>query len=156
MTSGTALEVGTVAPDFTLRNQFGEDVTLSDLRGSKVVVMFYPFAFSGICTGELCEIRDRRADFDAGDAIVLSISCDPTPALKAFAEAEGLNHTLLSDFWPHGEVSRAYGAFWEQTGFATRATYVLDRDGVIRWSVVNGPGEPRDAADYTQALATID
>ncbi|MDA2989549.1 MAG: peroxiredoxin [Actinomycetota bacterium] len=156
MTSGTALEVGTLAPDFTLKNQFGEDVTLSDLRGSKVVVMFYPFAFTGICTGELCEIRDRRADFDAGDAIVLSISCDPTPALKAFAEAEGLNHTLLSDFWPHGEVSRAYGAFWEQTGFATRATYVLDRDGVIRWSVVNGPGEPRDAADYTQALATID
>ena len=156
MTSGTVLEVGTLAPDFTLRNQFGEDVTLSDLRGSKVVVMFYPFAFSGICTGELCEIRDRRADFDAGDAIVLSISCDPTPALKTFAEAEGLNHTLLSDFWPHGEVSRAYGAFWEQTGFATRATYVLDRDGVIRWSVVNGPGEPRDAADYTQALAAID
>lgn len=156
MTSGTALEVGTVAPDFTLKNQFGEDVTLSDLRGSKVVVMFYPFAFTGICTGELCEIRDRRADFDAGDATVLSISCDSPATLKAFAVAEGLNHTLLSDFWPHGEVSSAYGAFWEQTGFATRATYVLDRDGVIRWSVVNGPGEARSADDYTQALAAID
>lgn len=156
MSSDSALEVGTVAPDFTLKNQFGEDVTLSDLRGSKVVVMFYPFAFTGICTGELCEIRDRRGDFDAGDATVLSISCDAPPTLKAFAEAEGFTHTLLSDFWPHGEVSRAYGAFWEQTGFATRATYVLDRDGVIRWSVVNGPGEARSIEDYTQALARID
>lgn len=156
MTSGTALEVGTLAPDFTLKNQFGEDVTLSDLRGSKVVVMFYPFAFTGICTGEMCEIRDRRADFDAGDATVLSISCDSPATLKAFAEAEGLTHTLLSDFWPHGEVARAYGAFWEDTGFATRASYVLDRDGIIRWSVVNGPGEARSTDDYAQALAAID
>ena len=151
-----ALEVGTLAPDFTLRNQFGEEVTLSDLRGSKVVVMFYPFAFTGICTGELCEIRDRRGAFDAADAVVLSISCDAPATLKAFAEAEGLTHTLLSDFWPHGEVARAYGAFWENTGFATRATYVLDRDGVIRWSVVNGPGEARDANAYAEALAAID
>lgn len=151
-----ALEVGTLAPDFTLKNQFGEDVTLSNLRGSKVVVMFYPFAFTGICTGELCEIRDRRSEFDADDATVLSISCDAPPTLKAFAEAEGLTHTLLSDFWPHGEVARAYGAFWEQTGFATRATYVLDRDGVIRWSVVNGPGEARSADDYARALEAID
>lgn len=155
MASESALEIGTVAPDFTLKNQFGEDVTLSDLRGSKVVVMFYPFAFTGICTGELCEIRDRASEFDAGDAIVLSISCDAPPTLKAFAEAEGFTHTLLSDFWPHGEVSRAYGAFWDATGFATRATYVLDRDGVIRWSVVNGPGEARSTDDYTQALAAI-
>ena len=151
-----ALEIGQQAPDFTLRNQHGEDITLSDLRGKKVVVMFYPFAFTGICTGELCEIRDRRADFVNDDAELLSISCDSTATLKAFAEAEGLDHQLLSDFWPHGEVARAYGAFWENTGFATRATYVLDRDGVIRWSVVNGPGEARDPDDYAAALAAID
>ncbi len=151
-----ALEIGQLAPDFTLRNQYGEDVTLSDLRGKKVVVMFYPFAFTGICTGELCEIRDRRADFVNDDAELLSISCDSTATLKAFAEAEGLDHQLLSDFWPHGEVARSYGAFWEDTGFATRAAYVLDRDGVIRWSVVNGPGEARDADDYAAALAAID
>ncbi len=151
-----ALEVGTVAPDFTLRNQFGEDVSLSDFRGKKVVVMFYPFAFTGICTGELCEIRDRQMDFDNDDTVTLSISCDSTATLKAFAEVEGLTHRLLSDFWPHGEVSRAYGAFWEETGFATRATYVLDRDGVIRWSVVNGPGEARSSDDYAEALASIE
>ncbi len=150
-----AIEVGTTAPDFTLRNQFGEDASLADFRGKKVVVMFYPFAFTGICTGELCEIRDRRADFDNDDAVTLSISCDSPATLKAFADAEGLSHQLLSDFWPHGEVSRAYGAFWEETGFATRATYVLDRDGVVRWSVVNGPGEARNADDYAAALADI-
>lgn len=151
-----ALDIGSLAPDFTLRNQFGEDVTLSDLRGKKVVVMFYPFAFTGICTSELCEIRDRRADFVNDDAQLLSISCDSPATLKAFAEAEGFTHQLLSDFWPHGEVSRAYGAFWEETGFATRATYVLDRDGVVRWAVVNGPGEARSADDYAAALAAID
>jgi len=150
-----AIEVGTSAPDFTLRNQFGEDASLADFRGKKVVVMFYPFAFTGICTGELCEIRDRRADFDNDDAVTLSISCDSPATLKAFADAEGLSHQLLSDFWPHGEVSRAYGAFWEETGFATRATYVLDRDGVVRWSGVNGPGEARNADDYAAALADI-
>jgi peroxiredoxin len=150
-----ALEVGTTAPDFTLRNQFGEDVSLADFRGKRVVVMFYPFAFTGICTGELCEIRDRRVDLDNDDTVTLSISCDSPATLKAFAEAEGLTHQLLSDFWPHGEVARAYGAFWEETGFATRAAYVLDRDGVIRWSVVNGPGEARSADDYAAALAQI-
>lgn len=151
-----SLEIGQQAPDFTLRNQFGEDVTLSDLRGKKVVVMFYPFAFTGICTGELCEIRDRRVDFINDDTELLSISCDSTATLKAFSQSEGLDHPLLSDFWPHGQVARAYGAFWEDTGFATRATYVLDRDGVVRWSVVNGPGEARSADDYTAALAAID
>ena len=150
------LEVGQEAPGFTLRNQHGEDVTLSDFRGKKVVVMFYPFAFTGICTGELCEIRDRRADFVNDDTELLSISCDSTATLKAFAGAEGLDHLLLTDFWPHGEVARAYGAFWENTGFATRATYVLDRAGVIRWSVVNGPGEARDADDYAAALAALE
>ena len=156
MTSGTALEVGTVAPDFTLKNQFGEDVTLSDLRGSKVVVMFYPFAFTGICTGELCEIRDRHADFDAGDAIVLSISCDPTPALKAFAEAEGLNHTLLSDFWPHGEVARAYGALDEAQGIARRLSVLVDRQGRVAAVWQSTPDRARDSGDYVRGLVDLE
>ena len=151
-----ALEVGTTAPDFTLRNQFGQEVSLSDFRGKKVVVMFYPFAFTNTCTGEMCAIRDRISDFDNDDTAMVSISCDAPASLKAFAETEGLTHQLLSDFWPHGEVSRAYEAFWEKTGFATRATYVLDRAGVIRWSVVNGPGEARNPDDYARALAALD
>ena len=101
-------------PDFTLRNQFGQTVSLSDFRGKKVVVMFYPFAFTSTCTGEMCAIKDRIGDFDNDDTVMVSISCDPTASLKVFAETEGLTHQLLSDFWPHGEVSRAYEAFWEK------------------------------------------
>ena len=151
-----ALEVGQVAPDFTLTNQYGEKITLSDFRGEKnVVVMFYPFAFTGTCTGELCTIRDRYTDFVNDDTVVLSISCDSVHTLKVFAMQEGLTHPMLSDFWPHGEVSRAYGAFIEQKGFATRASFVIDKDGIVRWSVVNGPGEARSADDYAAALADV-
>ncbi|MEL0248726.1 MAG: redoxin domain-containing protein, partial [Actinomycetota bacterium] len=95
-----ALEVGTTAPDFTLRNQFGQEVSLSDFRGKKVVVMFYPFAFTNTCTGEMCAIRDRIGDFDNDDTVMVSISCDAPASLKVFAETEGLTHQLLSDFWP--------------------------------------------------------
>ena len=151
-----SITVGEVAPDFTLSNQFGESVTLSDFRSKKnVVVMFYPFAFTGICTGELCTIRDLRADFINDDTEVLSISCDPTPSLKVFSEQENLTHNLLSDFYPHGAVAQQYGAFLEDKGFATRAAFVVDKEGVVRWAVVNGPGEARNPDDYLAALAEI-
>jgi peroxiredoxin len=151
-----AIEIGSPAPEFTLRNQHGQPVSLSDFRGQKnVLLMFYPFAFTGTCTGELCTIRDRYTDFVNDDTEVLSVSCDPTASLRVFAEQEGLTHSLLSDFWPHGEVSRAYGAFLEELGFSTRATYVIDREGIVRWSVVNGPGQARDADAYAEALAAL-
>jgi peroxiredoxin len=151
-----SISVGDLAPDFTLSNQYGESVTLSDYRGKKnVVVMFYPFAFTGICTGELCTIRDRRPDFINDTTEVLSISCDSAPSLKVFSEQENLTHNLLSDFYPHGAVAQQYGAFLEDKGFATRAAFVIDKDGVVRWSVINGPGEARNADDYLAALAEI-
>ena len=154
--SDTVLKVGDAAPDFTLSNQFGEQVTLSDFRGKKnVVVMFYPFAFTGICTSELCTLRDRSPEFANDDTIALSVSCDSVPSLKVFAEQEGLTHPLLSDYWPHGTVSTAYGVFLEDKGFPTRGTFIIDKDGVIRWMVVNGPGEARDANEYVSALAEL-
>ena len=154
--SDTVLKVGDAAPDFTLGNQFGEQVTLSDFRGKKnVVVMFYPFAFTGICTSELCTLRDRSPEFANDDTIALSVSCDSVPSLKVFAEQEGLTHPLLSDYWPHGTVSTAYGVFLEDKGFPTRGTFIIDKDGVIRWMVVNGPGEARDANEYVSALAEL-
>lgn len=150
------VEIGSAAPEFTLRNQHGQTVSLADFRGTKnVLLMFYPFAFTGTCTGELCTIRDRYTDFVNDDTEVLSVSCDPTASLRVFAEQEGLTHSLLSDFWPHGAVSRAYGAFLEDLGFATRATYLIDKDGIVRWSVVTGPGQARDADDYAAALASL-
>lgn len=152
----SVLKVGDVAPDFTLSNQYGEQVTLSSFRGKKnVVVMFYPFAFTGICTGELCTIRDRQLDFDNDDTVTLSISCDSVPSLKVFATQENLTHNLLSDYWPHGTVSTDYGVFLDDKGFATRGSFVIDKEGVIRWMVINGPGEARSADEYLEALAAL-
>ena len=148
--------MGQPAPEFTLTNQYGESVSLSDFRGRKnVVLMFYPFAFTSICTGELCELRDSQADFDADDAEVLSISCDTPHTLKVYANQESLTHSLLSDFWPHGEVSQAYGVFLHEKGFATRGTFVIDKAGIVRWSVINAPGEARSAGEYKAALAGL-
>jgi len=148
--------VGSVAPDFELTNQHGQKVSLAFFRDKKnVVVLFYPFAFSGICTGELCALRDDLAPFQNDQVELLAISCDPMYSLKAFADAEKYEFSLLADFWPHGEVAKKYGVFQDERGFSTRGTFVIDKSGVIRWSVVNGPGEARDVAAYKAALAAI-
>ncbi len=150
------VEVGSKAPEFTLKNQFGEAVSLSDFFGKKnVILMFYPFAFTGKCTQELCTIRDERNDFVNEDTHILSISCDPVASLKIFAEDQNLTTPLLSDFWPHGKVSRDYGVFLEDLGFANRGTFVIDKTGIIRWKVVTSPGEVRDTSDYRKALSAL-
>ena len=150
-----SLSVGQAAPDFTLKNSEGEVVSLSDFRGKKVVLVFFPFAFTGICTAELCAIRDNADNFIDDETVVVSISCDSSPTLKNFKEQENFSHILLSDFWPHGEVARAYGVFLEERGMATRGTFVIDREGVIKWLVINEPGAARNTADYRDALAKI-
>lgn len=154
--SATPAAVGDRAPDFRLPNQYGERVSLSGFSGRKhVVLVFYPFAFSGICTGELREIRDGLEDFEGEDIQVLAISCDPMYSLRAWADAEGHFFPLLSDFWPHGEVARAYGVFSQEKGYAVRGTFLVDTEGVVRWTLVNRPGEARDFAGYRQALARL-
>lgn len=150
-----SVTVGQVAPDFTLVNQAGDKVTLSEFRGRKVVLVFYPFAFSPLCTSEMCDLRDRRGEFD-DDTVLLGVSVDTKYALRVFAEQEGLGFDLLSDFWPHGAVAQEYGVFLPDAGGkATRATFVIDREGVVRWAIINGPGEPRDPGDYRAALADL-
>ncbi len=151
-----AIQIGDEAPDFTLSNQHGQTVRLSNFRGQKnVVVVFYPFAFTGICTGELCVLRDEVSDFVAEGVETLAISCDPVPSLRVFADQNDIEYSLLSDFYPHGEVSQAYGVFLAEKGFATRGTFIIDRDGIVRWSVVNGPGEARSTDEYRAALAAL-
>lgn len=151
-----SVEIGQAAPEFTLRNQFGEQVSLSDFRRKRnVLLMFYPFAFTGTCTGELCTIRDRYTDFVNDESVVLSVSCDSVATLRVFSEQESLKHSLLSDFWPHGTVSQAYGVFIESRGMATRGSFIIDKDGIVRWIVINGPGEARSADDYVAALADL-
>lgn len=151
-----SIEVGQEAPDFTLSNQHGESIHLADFRGSKnVVLIFYPFAFSGLCTGELCEIRDRLPSFDNDDTVTLAVSCDGKFSQRIFAEREGYTFSLLSDFWPHGEVARAYGVFNEDAGVAVRGTFVIDKAGVVRFAVVNAIGATRDPQEYEKALAAL-
>jgi peroxiredoxin len=147
--------VGAMAPDFELVNQFGEPVRLSELRGRNVVVVFYPFAFSGICTGELCEIRDNLSLFEDSNATVLAVSVDSKFTLRAYAEKEGYGFDLLADFWPHGAVAELYGVFDPNSGMAKRGTFIIDADGVIRYVVVNPRGQARDLAGYRAALAGL-
>jgi mycoredoxin-dependent peroxiredoxin len=151
-----AVEVGQEAPDFTLRNQDREEVTLSSYRGrTSVLLVFYPFAFSGNCTTELCQVRDELPRFEGGDVQVLAISCDPVPTLKSWAAQEGYLFPLLSDFWPHGEVAKKYGVFFETAGMANRGTFLVDKSGIVRFTEVQGPGEIRDQSVWHQAMADL-
>ena len=149
-----AVEPGQSAPEFTLKDQAGNEVSLSDYRGKQpVVLVFYPFTFTGVCQGELCEIRDDPSTFDNAGAAVLAVSCDTRHAQAQWAEQQGFTFPVLSDFWPHGEVSRRYGVFNEEQGCANRATFVLDADGIVREIVASGSlGTPREYAAYVAAL----
>jgi peroxiredoxin len=151
-----ALAIGSMAPDFELVNQHGQKISLSSYQGKKnVVVIFYPFAFSGICTGELCALRDDLAAFQNEKVELISISCDPMYANKVFAEQEGYKFQVLSDFWPHGAIAKAYGVFDENRGCATRGSFIIGTDGKIKWMVVNGLGEARNIAEYKVALSAL-
>lgn len=150
------VECGQRAPELTLRDQYGQDVSLSGFRGeAAVLVLFYPFAFSRICTGELTDLRDDLTAFTSRDVVPLAVSCDPVFALRAWSDAERFDFALLSDFWPHGAVARSYGVFDEKAGCAVRGSFLVDREGVVRWSVVNGIGEARDLHAHRRALALL-
>jgi mycoredoxin-dependent peroxiredoxin len=151
-----AIEVGRLAPDFTLRDQFNSEVTLSSFRGSRnVVLIFYPYAFTRVCQGELCAVQEDLSSFQNDDVQVLTVSVDTPYAHRVWAEQQGYDFPLLADFWPHGAVSSAYGCFHEGRGCSTRGTYVIDRAGVVRWMVVNAIPDARDQGEYLRVLATL-
>ncbi|MFD1214714.1 peroxiredoxin [Arthrobacter sp. GCM10027362] len=147
--------IGQPAPDFELSNQFGETIRLSDLRGGNVVVVFYPFAFSGICTGELCALRDDLGVFRDENARVLAVSVDHKFALRAFAEHEGYEFDLLADFWPHGGVAKAYGVFNETSGMAGRGTFIIDAEGILRHVIESPRAQARDIQEYHRVLKEL-
>lgn len=154
--TATPLGVGDRAPDFSLTDQNGGTVHLADLLAAKnALLVFYPFAFSGICTGELAAIRDDLGAYESNTVQVFAISCDPMFALRAWADKEGYFFPLLSDFWPHGQVATAYGVFSAERGMAIRGTFLIDRSGTIAWTQVNPPGQARDFAGYREALAGL-
>jgi peroxiredoxin len=149
-----SLQVGEQAPDFTLKDQNNQERTLSELRGDRnVLVVFYPLAFSGICTGELDQLRDDLAAFT--DVQVLAVSVDSVYTLKAWSNQRGYDFPLLADFWPHGKVAQDYGVFNDRAGIANRGTFLVDTYGVIRFAEMKQPGEARDQTIWKQALAAL-
>ena len=150
------LPVGTTAPDFTLRDQNQQRVTLSSFRGDRnVLLVFFPLAFTGICQGELDRLRDHLPEFDNHDSVALAISVGPPPTHKIWAIESGFTFPVLPDFWPHGEVSQAYGVFNDQAGYSNRGTFVVDCTGVIQFAEMKEPGEARDQHLWTDALAAL-
>ena len=150
-----SVSVGEKAPNFTLTNQHGDEFELAALKGKPVVLVFYPLSFSGTCTGELCELRDNLAMFTDQRVELVAISVDSKFTQAAFAKQEGYQFQLLADFWPHGAVTQAYGAFLEERGHGTRATFVIDADGVVVAKFMTSPGEARDLKSYLSALELL-
>ena len=149
----TGLPDGTPAPDFALRDQHGQTVHLADLRGRrKVLLVFYPSAFSSVCTGELAELQQAWATFASHDVEILGLSCDPMFSLRAFADSHDIHFPLLSDFWPHGGVASTYGVFDDQAGIARRSTFILDTAGTVAWSVHNKMPDARSLNEYAEVL----
>jgi peroxiredoxin len=152
-----AVEIGQEAPDFELKNQHGEPVQLSSFRGTKnVILVFYPLAFSGVCTSELCALRDDFPEITRDDVELLTVSVDSTYSLRRWSDTENFGFSLLSDFWPHGGVANLYGVFDTDKGLARRGTFVIDKSGVVRWKVINPIPEARDIGEYQKALAELD
>ena len=152
-----AVEVGQEAPDFELRNQHGERIRLSSFRGTRnVVLVFYPLAFSGVCSSELSALRDNFPEVTRDDTELLTVSVDSVYVLRKWSDTEGFQFGLLSDFWPHGGVASLYGVFNADRGIALRGTFIIDKAGVVRWKVVNPIPEARDIAEYQKALAALD
>ncbi len=150
------LIIGDDAPNFSLVNQHGETVTLSDFAGKKpVVLVFYPLSFSGICTGELCELRDNFGTFERENVELLAISVDSKYVQKVFAEQEGYKFSVLADFWPHGAVAKAYDVFLEESGISNRATFVIDKEGKLAAKFITAPGQARSLDEYDKALASL-
>ena len=151
-----AIQLGDEAPDFELRDQNGQPVKLSDFRGQRnVVLVFYPFSFTRRCEGELCSLRDEIETFQNDEVVTLAVSCDSVGVQNARATERGFQFPVLSDYWPHGEVSRQYGVFNETFGFSERGTFIIDKDGEVIYTTVTSIGEARDADEYVRALQAI-
>ncbi len=151
-----AAEIGQPAPGFELTDQTRNLVSLESLIGKKTLIKFIPFPFTGICSGEICEVRDNLSALDEMNANVVVITCDTVPANAKWAADNGVEFPILSDFWPHGSVAQAYGCFNEALGVAMRSTYVLDADGIVR-DIVSTPvlQEARSINSYKESLSAI-
>jgi peroxiredoxin len=147
--------VGEAVPVRTLPDAHGSPVTVGGASAAPVLLVFVPFAFSRVCTAELTELQAHLPELADAGVAVRAVSCDPAPALRAWAEQDGYTFPLLSDFWPHGAAARAYGVFDEVDGYARRGSFLLDAAGVLRWSVESAAGVARPFAAYRGAVAGL-
>ena len=148
-----SIAVGSQAPDFTLISNTREPVSLASLRGRKTLIVFIPAPFTGTCTKEVCELQENHAQLSGLDANVVVITCDTVPTNAKWAELEGLEFPILSDYWPHGAVSQSYETFNDKVGMATRSTYVLDEEGII--TAIVSSDSPREARNYDTYVAAL-
>ena len=146
---------GREAPSFTLTDQHGRAFALDAQRGKAVLLVFVPFAFSDVCTNELVDLRNAADLLGRDDLTVVVASCDSIYTMKAWSDTHAYGSPLLSDFWPHGDVARAYSVFNPREGLATRGTFLIDADGVVQWSVVNAKGQARDVDDYRREIHRV-
>lgn len=156
MTTSIGARVGEPAPAFSLPDHRGGRVRLEELRGTPVLLHFFPFAFTSVCAGEWVALRTLAPDLARTGTVLLGISCDSPYALAAFARQSGIEADLLSDFWPHGQVTRDYGLLIDDKGFALRGSVLLDRAGIVRWVQVNGPAQARDPEQARAALLLLE
>lgn len=146
--------VGTTAPDFSLPSTAGGEVRLSSLRGRNVMLAFFPLAFTSTCTEELCDVRDEWGQFESADTVVIPISVDSTPTLQEFKQKYSLSADMLSDF--KRDVARQYGVLLEDRFFATRAYFLIDKTGTIRWSHVEAnPSKRRSNDELFQQIRAL-
>ncbi|GAA1697256.1 peroxiredoxin [Microcella alkalica] len=151
------IAVGSPAPPFALRDQFGRTIAVPDARlGRAVLLVFFPQAFTPTCTDELRSLAAERPALEAADVAVLAVSVDSMATLRAFDDAEGLGLTLLSDFWPHGVVAEAYGAFLPERGWSDRVSVLVDPSGIVRAVATGSDEAPRDAATHRGILPALD
>ncbi len=150
------LEVGDPAPDFTLKDQNDQEVTLSALRGRKAVLSFHPLAWTRVCAIQMQDLEKHREDMERLGAVALGLSVDAVPTKKAWAESLGIQETrLLADFWPHGGVARSYGIFREKNGFSERAVFIVDAEGIIRFKKIYPMREVPDIGEILKALEEV-
>lgn len=148
------MKEGEQAPDFTLKDQKEQEVSLSNLRGKRVVLSFHPLAWTEVCRIQMQDLEKHKADFERLGAVALGLSVDSVPCKKAWAEAIGVQETpLLADFWPHGGVAQAYGIFRERNGFSERAVFIVDEEGIIRFRKVYPIREVPDIDEIINVLA---
>jgi mycoredoxin-dependent peroxiredoxin len=140
-----AITTGEQAPEFDLEETHDRRVRLTDFRGrSNVLLVFHPFAFTAVCEEEARDLQENLPSFESAETDVVLVACDPAPARQAWKEKLGLTFTLGSDFWPHGAAAKAYGVFDEAAGAAVRGTFLIDKAGVVVWSLVHDADTRRD------------